>query len=134
MMISRSGAASIDGAVAEDMANSVDQIGAVQGIKMEIGHPLAVQLAALFGGDRGGDQFAGFGIVAEAIEQCRHPGRHRGAAHGGEARRLFKIGNRQDARHDGRDNAGAGGNIAEPEIGFGIKKICAIARLAPAPI
>ncbi len=68
------------GAHAEQMADRDDQVGAVQGVEMEFVHSLGVEPAALLGGDRGGDEAAGVGIVVEPGEMTLHPGRDRGAA------------------------------------------------------
>ena len=47
---------------------------------MEFVHALGMQPPALLGGERGGDQAAGVGIVVEPVEMAFHPGRDRGAA------------------------------------------------------
>ena len=54
----------------------------------------------LAGGDRGGDQLAGLGIVVEAFEFVGQPVRHGCAGAGHEIARLLEIVHRHDAGHD----------------------------------
>ena len=70
------------------MADRVDEVGAVHGVEMKVGDAVIDQIEHLLGGDGGGDQLAGGGIVVEAVEAVGEPGRHRGAAARGEILRL----------------------------------------------
>src|SRR6266404_6113892 len=76
---------------------------------------VGVQAAALFGGDRGGDQAPRVGIVVEAVEMAGHPIRDRGAAGGGHLLQLGEIGDREDAWHDRYPDAGGVRAIAEAQ-------------------
>ena len=55
-------------AQAEQMADRVDQIGAVHGVEVKIGDAVIDEIEHLLGGDRGGDQLARRRIVVEAVE------------------------------------------------------------------
>ena len=68
----------------EQMADRVDEIGAVHGVEVEFGDAVIDQVDHLLGGDRGGDQLARRRIVVEAVEALGEPGRHRGAGARGE--------------------------------------------------
>ena len=57
----------------EQVADRVDQVGAVHGVEVEIGDAVIDQIEHLLGGDRGGDQFAGRRIVLEAVEALGQP-------------------------------------------------------------
>src|SRR5580700_10688703 len=70
---------------AEQMADRVDEIGAVHGVEVKVGDTVIDEVEHLLGSDRGGDQLAGCGIVVQAIEAVGEPGRHRGAAARGES-------------------------------------------------
>ena len=108
----RGAAAALVGGVArpqpEQMADRVDQIGAVHGVEVEIGDAAVDEIEHLLGGDRGGDELAGGRIVIEAVEALGQPIRHRGAAARRERLGLLEILHRQDAGHDRHvDAAGA---------------------------
>ena len=51
-----------------------------------------------------------------------HPGRHAGAAHGGDPDSLGVVRYRQDARHDWRGDPGGQAAVEKPEISLGIEK------------
>ena len=91
---------SVLGPQPEQMAHGVDQVGAVHGVEVEIGDAAVDQIEHLLGGDRGGDQLAGGGIVVETVEALGQPIRHRGAAARGEDSGLLEVLHRQDAGHD----------------------------------
>src|ERR1700734_524567 len=65
---------------AEQMADRVDEIGAVHGVEVKVGDAVIHQIEHLFGGDLRGATFAGRGIVVEAVEAVGEPGRHGSAA------------------------------------------------------
>src|SRR6202020_3339826 len=94
------------------MADRVDQLGAVHGVKMEIGHALVNEVEHLLGGDRGGDQLARRRIVVEPGEAMRQPVGYRGAGAGGEVSRLIEVLHWQNAGHD-RDADSAFANLLE---------------------
>src|SRR3954447_16821752 len=52
----------------EQVAHGVDQVGTVHGVEVEIGDALVDEVEYLFGGDGGGDQLAGGGVIVEAVE------------------------------------------------------------------
>ena len=56
---------------ADHVADGDDQIGAVEGVEMEILDAVRLQKPALLGGDRGRHQAAGIGIVVEPVEHRR---------------------------------------------------------------
>ena len=64
----------------EQMADRVNQIGAVHGVEVEIGDAAVDEIEHLFGGNRGGNELAGGRVVIEAVEAVGQPIRHRGAA------------------------------------------------------
>ncbi len=66
------------------MTDGVSQIGAIECVKVEILDAAGVQHPALFGGDAGGNQFSGFRVIIQALEQVCQPVRYIGAAQGGE--------------------------------------------------
>src|SRR5258707_6772856 len=96
------------GADAEQMADGEHEVGAVHGVEVEGVDAMLGELLHLAGGDGGGHQLAGLGIVVETFELFREPVRHRGAGAGDEVAGLLEIVHRHDARHDrNRDAAGA---------------------------
>src|SRR5579883_1027371 len=68
------------GAHAEDVADRVGEVGAVEGIEVELVDSLGVEVAALLGGGGGGDELAGARVVVEPLEEAGEPGRDAGAA------------------------------------------------------
>ena len=54
---------------AEDAGDRVGQVRPVEGIEVELVHAVRLQRPALLGGDGGGDQFPGFGILVEPVEE-----------------------------------------------------------------
>src|SRR5277367_6287084 len=57
----------------QQVADRVNQVGAVHRVEVEISYTVVNQIEHLLGGDRGGDQLAGRRIVIEAIEAARQP-------------------------------------------------------------
>src|SRR5664280_1063994 len=53
---------------AQQVADRIDKVGAVHGVKMEIGDAAIDQIEHLLGGDGGGDQLARCRIGVEAVE------------------------------------------------------------------
>src|SRR5271169_6547496 len=94
------------GAHAEQVADRDEQVGTVQRVEMEFGDAVSLQAAALLGGQRGGNQPAGVGIVVEAVEMRAHPGRDRSAAARRHALQLREIGDRQNTGYDRHLDAG----------------------------
>src|SRR5258705_775380 len=106
------------GADAEQMADGEHEVGAVHGVEVEGVDAMLRQLLDLAGGDGGGHQLAGLGIVVETFELVREPVRHRGAGTGDKIAGLLEIVHRHDAGHDrNRDAAGANPvEIAKVEV------------------
>src|SRR5215471_10103843 len=57
----------------EQVANRIDQVGAVHGVKMKIGDAVVDEIENLLGSDRGGNQFAGRWIVFDTVETLGEP-------------------------------------------------------------
>ena len=100
----------------KQMADRIDQVGAVHGVEVEIGDAVIDQIEHLFGGDRGSDQLARRRIVVEAVEAIGEPGGHRGAGARGEILGLREILHRQDAGHDRDVDAGRAHAVEIAEI------------------
>src|SRR5580692_2649474 len=113
-------AGAVDGArpQAEQVADRVNEIGAVHRVEMKIGDAVIDQIEHLLGGDGGGDQLAGGGIVVEAVEAVGEPSRYRRTAARGKSLRGLEILHRQNPRHDRDVDAGRADavEIAEIEI------------------
>src|SRR5436305_13692597 len=75
---------SVPGPEAEQMADRISELGAIQRVEVEAPDPARIELGAQFGGDGGGDELAHAGQGVEPLEQAVHPGRDGGAAGGGE--------------------------------------------------
>src|SRR5579883_3613160 len=88
------------------MADRVGEIGAVEGVEMELVDAAGVKLATLLGGDRGGDELAGARIAVEPLEEPREPGRDAGAAALRELHDAPVIGDGEDSRDDRDGDAG----------------------------
>src|SRR5437588_4237218 len=105
-------------AQAKQVAYCVNQVGAVHGVEMKVGHTAVEKIKHLLGRDCRGNELAGGGVVVEPLEALGEPVRYRGAAARREIFCLLEILHRQDARHD-RDKYAAGAHpveIAEVEI------------------
>src|ERR1700683_887682 len=63
----------------EQVAYRVDEVGAVHGVEVEVGHAVINEIEHLLGGDGRGDELACCRVVVEAVEALREPVRHRGA-------------------------------------------------------
>src|SRR3954468_19820574 len=85
------------GAEAEQIADRISELGAVQGVEMELADAAGIKLAAKLGRDGGGDELARGGKVVEAFEQAIHPGRDGRAAARREAPRLGDVRDGKDA-------------------------------------
>src|SRR6476620_6282810 len=96
------------GADAQQMADREHEVRAVHGVEMKGVDALFCQLLHLASRYRRGHQLPRLGIVVEAFEFFREPGRHGGAGAGDEVARLLEIVHRHDAGHDRNvDAAGA---------------------------
>src|ERR1700722_3658284 len=114
---------------AEQMADRVDEIGAVHGVEVKISDAMIHQIEHLLGGDRGGDQLAGCGIVVEAVEAVGEPGRHRGAATRRKGFRGLEILHRQNPRHDRDSDARRAHAVEIAEVKIVLEeKLCDRAR------
>ena len=58
---------------AQQVADGVDEVGAVHRVEMEVPHAAVEQVDDLLGRHRGGDQPAGRGVVVEPLEAVRQP-------------------------------------------------------------
>ena len=76
----------IAGRKAEQMADRVDEIGAVHGVEVEVADAAVDEIEHLLGGNGGCDQLAGRRVIVEAVEALGEPGRYGGAAARGEIR------------------------------------------------
>src|ERR1700735_4205216 len=103
---------------AEQMADRENEIGAVHGVKMKGLDAVLVELLHLPGGNRGGNELAGLGVVVEAVELFSEPIWHRGAGAGDKGSSLLEIVHRHDAGHDRNiDAAGADAvEVTEVEV------------------
>src|SRR3954464_5715686 len=106
------------GADAQQMADREHEVRAVHSVEMKGIDALLGELLHLAGRNGGGAQLARLGVVVEAFELVRQPGRHRRARAGDEVARLLEIVHRHDARHDWNiDAAGTDAiEVAEVEI------------------
>src|ERR1700722_17020327 len=100
------------GADAEQMADREHEVRAVHGVEVKGVDAVLGQFLHLAGGDGGGHQLAGLGIVVEAVEFFPQPVRHAGAGAGDEIARLLEIVHRHDAGHD-RNSDAAGADAVE---------------------
>src|SRR3954462_8799394 len=85
------------GTKAEQMADRISELGAVQGVEMELADAAGIKLAAKLGSDGGGDELARGGEIVEPFEQAVHPGRDGRAAARREAPGLGDVGDGEDA-------------------------------------
>src|SRR5579883_3458177 len=90
----------------QQMADRVDQIGAVHGVKMEIGYAVIDEIDHLFGGNGCGNELAGGRIIVQSVETVGEPRRHGSAGARGEISCLLEILHRQDSGHDRNGDAG----------------------------
>src|SRR3954454_4218945 len=100
------------------MADGVDEVGAVHGVEMELGHAAIDEIEHLLGRDRGGNELAGVDILLEPLESMLQPLRYASARPRREIRRLLEVLHRQDAGHE-RDVDAArpdGVEIAKVEV------------------
>ena len=93
------------GSQPQQMADGIDEVGAVQRVEMELADALIDEVHHLLGRHRGGDEVRGLRIGLEPVEAPRQPRRHGRAAAAGKARHLLEIVDRHDARHDRRPDA-----------------------------
>src|ERR1700731_3068012 len=93
------------GADTEQMADGEHEVRAVHGVEVKGVDAVLGQFLHLAGGDGGGHQLAGVGVVVEALELLRQPVRHAGAGAGDEGARLLEIVHRHDAGHDRNGDA-----------------------------
>src|SRR5437764_3995812 len=117
-VIESSGLLCAMGANAQQMADRKHEVRAVHGVEMKGVDAVLGELLHLAGRHRGCNQLARFGVVVEAFELVREPGRHGGARAGHEVPRLLEIVHRHDAGHDRNiDSAGADAiEVAEVEV------------------
>src|SRR6202165_2382273 len=96
----------------EQMADGEHEVRAVHGVEMKGIDAVLGEFLHLAGGDGGGHQFAGVGIVVEALEFLREPVRHGGAGARDKIAGLLEVVHRHDAGHD-RNGDAAGANPVE---------------------
>src|SRR5580658_1159570 len=90
----------IAGAKTEQVANRVNEVGAVHGVKVEIADAVVNEIDDLFGGDGCGDELARRRVFLKSVEAPREPIGHRGAGACCEAFGQLEVLHRQDAGHD----------------------------------
>src|SRR3954471_13970355 len=90
----------VSGPEAEQMADRVSELGAIQRVEVEIPDPARIELGAKLGGDGGGDQLARARQGIEPLEQPVHPIGYAGAAGRRELAGLGDVGDREDAGDD----------------------------------
>src|SRR6266850_3413376 len=98
-VIGSSGFLCATGANAQQMADGKHEVRAVHGVEVKGIDAVLGELLHLAGRYGRGDQLARLGIVVEAFELVRQPGRHRRARAGHEVPRLLEIVHRHDARY-----------------------------------
>ena len=75
----------------EQVADGVDEVGAVQRVEVELADALIEQVHHLLGRHDGRHEVRGLRIVVEAVEAARHPGRHGRAAAPGKPATCAKL-------------------------------------------
>src|SRR5262245_54520818 len=98
------------------MADGVDEVGAVQGVEVELANALVYEIHHLLGSDCGRNQMGGRRIVVESVEPTFEPGWHGGTAAGGKAKDLLEIVDRHDAGNDRRPDATRPRRIEKAQI------------------
>src|SRR5579883_2236321 len=101
---------------AEQVTDRVNQIGAIHGVEVKIGHAAVQEIEYLLGGNRGGDQLARCRIVIEAVETVGEPVGNGSAAARRECACGFEVLNRQDSGNDRDVDARRPHAIEIPEI------------------
>src|SRR5579872_6767566 len=84
----------------EQMTDRVNQVGAVHGVEMKIGHPVVDEIKHLLSGDGSRNQLASRRIIIETMESVRQPIGDCGAGAGREILRLLEVLHRQNSGHD----------------------------------
>ncbi len=100
----------------QQVADGVDEIGAVQRVEVELADALIDQVHHLLGCHGGGDEMGRLRIVVEAVEAPRQPGRHGRPAPPRKARHLLEIVDRHDAGHDRRPDAARARRLQEAQV------------------
>src|SRR3546814_20774405 len=85
----------------QQMTDGIAELGAVEGVEMEVAHAARIEAAAHFGSDRRRHQLARGGLIVEPVDQPHPPHRDRAAAPLGHAPRLPPV--RQLDRPSPRD-------------------------------
>ena len=104
------------------MGYGIGEVGAVQGVEVELVDPALFQTAALVGHHRRSHQLACFRVVIEALEKIGQPVGYLGAAKAGKFPDLCEIRDRQEARDDRHGDPGRAGPVQKPEIVVNIEE------------
>lgn len=104
------------------MADRINEISLVHGVEMQIPDAAINQADDLLGADCCGHETARFNIIFQAIKPAAQFGGDGCAGLGGEICGLFKILNRNDARHNGDRNSSIVGLIDKPQIQVIVEK------------
>src|SRR5690606_27506756 len=99
-------------AQSEQVADRIDEIGAIHGVEMELVDTTVDEVDHLLGRNGCGNQLPCVHIIVEALEPRREPGGNAGSRLGGEIGRLLEVLNGNDARHNGDVDA-TGANAVE---------------------
>src|SRR5947209_9952517 len=104
------------------MTDRVNEIGAVHGVKMEIGDATVDQTEHLLRRNRCRDETARGGIIVEALEAVGEPLRHASTGTFGEVGGLLEILHRHDAGHDRDRYAAIARAIEKTQIAVVLEK------------
>src|ERR1700690_2460272 len=97
------------------MTDREGQVGAVQGVEMELMDSLAYQSLDLADRERRGDHAPGVRILLEPLEARAQPVRHERTATLREAQHLRHARDRQDAGDEAGRDPGGGAAVAEAQ-------------------
>src|ERR1700674_3716434 len=104
------------GANAQQMADGEHQVRAVHGVEVKGVDAVLCQLLHLPGRDGGRHQFAGLGVIIEALELFREPVRHGRAGASDKIAGLLEVVHRHDAGYDGNGDAAGAHPVEVTEI------------------
>jgi hypothetical protein len=118
-----SGGAGERGPQAKQPAGRDRELGAIEGVEVELLDALGNQAPRLLGGDARGDQSLLLGMVVQAFEQIGEPVRHAGAAAFAEAPDLDEVVHGKNADRERRRDPGRDHAIAQAQHRIGIEAV-----------